>query len=119
MASKKPAKKASLPKGFKALGGFGENWPGDLKAGAELIGELIGIDKTKQSRKGEKKPVTVRIARIETKEGKTYSVWESWGTRPLMDLPVGSQVYIRFDGMGKAKKGQSPPRLYTLASNAK
>lgn len=116
-ATKKNASKNALPRGFKAVSGFGESWPGqEPKVGVELQGTITGFDTFKAPpKKGEKKGREVGIARIEADDGKMYSVWESSGLRPLFACEEGAEVYLRFDGMGRAKKGQNAPKLYTVA----
>lgn len=113
----KKATKSALPRGYKAVSGFGESWPGqDARKGAELTGTVTGFDEYKApARKGEKRGRIVKIARIESNDGKMYSVWESSGLRSLFAQDEGAEVYLRFEGMGKAKKGQNAPKLYTVA----
>lgn len=112
----------SLPKGYKALTGFGDSWPGQKpKKGATLEGKILKFDATKQTRQekqGKKtveKKVTVKICRIQKADGSETSVWESAGMKPLFALKKGTSVFIRFEGMGKAKPGFNAPKLYTIA----
>lgn len=113
----KKAKQSALPRGYKAVSGFGESWPGqEPKKGVTLEGTLTGFDEYKApARKGEKHGRVVKIARIEAADGRTFSVWESSGLRALFAQDEGAEVFLRFDGMGKAKKGQNAPKLYTVA----
>lgn len=117
------AKQAALPKGYKSISGT-NSWPGSKpKKGATLEGVIVKFDAVKQKREekdGKKtvvKTVTVKVARIRSKDDSETSVWESAGLKPLFNLKKGATVFLRFDGMGKAKqKGWSAPKLYTIAT---
>lgn len=105
------ARGANLPKGYEAIGGFSESWKPE-KAGDSIEGTVSGFRDVEVTR-GKKKEAS-RIMEIECKDGKTRSVWHSAGLNSLFErAEEGSQVYIRFEGMGKAKRGQNAPRLYT------
>jgi len=102
---------AAIPKGYKAIGGFAQTW--DQTKRPELIG-TFGQVRTVTQKSG-RKTRKVRVADVTTDDG-VYAVWESAGLRGLFDnCKEGDDVYIRFTGMGKAKKGQNAPKLYTVA----
>jgi hypothetical protein len=114
MAKAKAKRGNAVPKGYKAIGGFAQRW--DVKKVRELRGEWGKVRKVTQkaTRKGEKDRI-VRVTDVTTDHG-TYALWESAGLRALFDAAkAGDNVYIRFDGMGRAKRGQSAPKLYTVA----
>ena len=124
MARKKTSKKtatAELPKGFTAIGGFGKSWPNDdTEAGDAIQGVVIDYDSITVDRKRGKKIVkeTVNNLKLETADGSVFTLWESAGLRALFEEDYTDvEVWIRFDGMGTAKRGQNAPKLYTLAYN--
>lgn len=112
--------KVALPKGFTSIGGFGESWR-PTKKGASLQGVMKGSKTIKVERKRNGKTVKEpwTIYTIETNDGGEMQVGESSGLRALKSVKKGVEVFIRFDGMGKAKKGQNPPRLFTVATKTK
>jgi hypothetical protein len=116
-----PANNA-VPAGFKQLGGgYADSWnpePGDV-----LIGSVTGEIRSLEVKRG-RKTVTTRVMEVtEDETGKRYSVWDSATLSPLFDElqgydggPVGTGIYIKFDGLGKSKgKGMNPPKLFTVA----
>lgn len=49
-----------------------------------------------------------------TTDETTWSVWESAGLKGLFEeAEEGDEVYIKYEGLGKAKKGQNAPKIYT------
>lgn len=113
MARKK--QETALPKGFTAITGFGESWPGDnTKVGDMLRGTVIEYDEITTTRDGKK--VQVQQCKIETKGGKVYTVWESAGLRGLFDDEdyTECEVAIIYRGLGKKQPGKNPPRLYHI-----
>lgn len=55
-------------------------------------------------------------------EDERFGVWESATLSNLFDElnasdreGVGREVFVRYDGVGKAKPGQNPPKLFTCA----
>lgn len=108
-------KETQLPKGFTAITGFGESWPSDkTKVGDMLQGTLIEYDEITTTRDGKK--TQVQQAKIETKDGKVFTIWESAGLRSLFedDDYTDCEIAIIYDGLGKKKPGQNPPRLYRI-----
>jgi hypothetical protein len=56
------------------------------------------------------------------KSGERFTVWESAALVELFDqikeTGEGPEVYLRFEGLGKKKPGQNPPKLFTVAIKA-
>lgn len=111
------AKSASkLPKGFTAISGSSDSWPNDnTKPGDSILATITEYDsiKVKRGRKLE----DVELMRCEASDGRKVTLWKSAGLAPLFEYEEGTEFYAEFNGMGKAKKGQNAPRLYTLAVN--
>lgn len=113
------ASKIQLPAGFKAVSAGGDSWkPEDV--GASITGILhsvksVHFDEEKKGKKVTQEARDVNVYTIRTKAG-DVQVWQSAGLKALADIKKGKQVFIRFDGMGTAKKGRSAPRLYTVAT---
>ena len=129
-SSKKVSKKASvtalpkqdaIPEGFETIGAsYAPAWkPEELKV---LHGPVTGaVRSVELTIRKEKK--TVRCMEVTRKKsGERFTVWESASLRDLFDqiveLGEGPEVYIRYDGLGKKKPGQNPPKLFTVAIKA-
>jgi hypothetical protein len=104
---------SSVPSGMKALNGsFAPTW--DPKEGEELVG-TFGEPKTVELQQGRQK-VQRRCVEFNTDDGDRFTIWESAGLKVMFDeVEPGTQVFIRYDGLGVAKKGQNPPKLFTVA----
>lgn len=113
--------KVQLPTGFKAISAGGDSWPGrDAEAGASITGILTAVksvhfDEEKKGKRVVREARDVHVYTIRTKDG-DVSVWESAGLKALAEVKKGNAVFIRYDGMGTAKPGKNPPRLYTVAT---
>lgn len=122
-ASKKTAKvdrpdpsEVKVPEGFKAISGaFAPTWAPNENEGQP--GEITGIwgkERIVQIRRGRGMQDN-RVCTIQT-DNEAYTIWCSAGLVPLFDsAEEGDEVYIRYDGLGKAKGKQNPPKLYTTA----
>ena len=111
-ASPKAKSENGLPAGFTRVEGFAQQW--DLEAMPVLQG-IWGKVRTIQVKRG-KKMEDSRVCDVETEDGKRYTVWESATLKAGFEAAKeGDEVYISFDGMGHAKKGQNPPKLFTFA----
>jgi len=112
---------SELPKGFTSIGGFGKSWPNDdTKKGQAICGVVLEYDSIIVTRKRGKKNVkeTVQNMRLETDNGEVFTIWESAGLKTLFEEDYTDlEVWLRYDGLGKKKSGQNPPRLYTLGYN--
>lgn len=111
--------KVQLPAGFKAISAGGDSWKPN-EVGASITGVLhsvksVHFDEEKKGKKVVQEARDVNVYTIRTKDG-DVQVWQSAGLKALTEVKKGRQVYIRYDGMGTAKKGRSAPRLYTVAT---
>ena len=110
-----------VPEGFETIGAsYAATWkPEELKV---LHGPVTGgVREVELTIRKEKK--TVRCMEVTRKKsGERYTVWESASLRDLFDQIAetgeGPEVYIRYDGLGKKKPGQNPPKLFTVAIKA-
>lgn len=114
-----PAKTAAaeLPKGFTAIaGGFNKSWPNDETAVGEAVqGTVIEYRDVPRAKS---KGGDTQVAVIELADGTQIDVWNSAVLRPLFEEDYeGVEVWIRFDGLGKKKRGQNPAKLFTFAYN--
>ena len=81
--------------------------PGDA-----LFGSLIGFT-TLTGRYGE-----YTVAEIEDPKGNTWSFsCQSHALKPIQDLPVGTIVFVQFDGDRETKSG-NPFRAFTVLTEA-
>lgn len=101
---------AKLPAGFTAVslgGGFGAWW--DFAKQKTITGRVTAIDSYMQENDNGKKEKR-RILRVDTGNGVTMNVGESYALRELFDVPKlkGKQVFIQFLGQKsfKNKKGK-------------
>jgi hypothetical protein len=131
-AKKKASKKATrgrkqaakpspvvIPKGFKPTSNtFAPTWdPANNKDHpTEIIGTW-GKERDVEVRRGrgvQKNRVCNITVEDDNGDEKMWSVWHSATLTGLFDeAKEGDTVYIRFDGLGTAKRGQHPPKLYT------
>ena len=130
-ASRKPASakaaaslpdSQNIPDGMKQLGGgYAPTWkpenPGDCIHGTVTAG--VREVEFKQGRKVQQR----RVMEVTLKDSDVrFAVWESAALGELFDQVAdhgeGLEVYIRFEGLGKKKAGQNPPKLFTVAAAA-
>jgi hypothetical protein len=124
-ASKKTAKKSAkssdkdhavvIPAGFKPTSGsYAPTW--DPANNSEHPSELIGVwgkEREVEVRRGRGVQKN-RVCSVTTEDEQVWSVWCSATLTGLFDeAKEGDTVYMRFDGLGKAKRGQHPPKLFT------
>lgn len=108
-----------IPEGFQQIGGgYAPTW--DPKKGDSIQGPTTGDVKVVEMTIGRKKQERRCVEITDVTSGERVTVWESAVLGQLFDQLAdagqGTEVYIRFDGTGKAKKaGQNPPKLYTAA----
>lgn len=115
------AKSAGVPKGMKPIsGGYAKSW--DVDAMPEIHGTAGEIKTVKltQKRKGKVEEVERRCVEVKNKaDGERYTVWESATLTNLFDALAeageGTVIWIRYTGLGVAKKGQNPPKLFESA----
>lgn len=108
-----------IPEGFKQIGGgYAPTWEpeeGDVLRGITTTDVKV-VEMTIGRRKQERRCVEI----TDLDSGNRVTVWESAALGELFDelakAGEGTEVFIRFDGLGKAKKaGQNPPKLFTAA----
>lgn len=108
----------SIPEGFETIGGgYAPTWRPEEKK--TLHGPVTGGVREVEMTIGRKKQTRRCMEVTAKKSGERYTVWESASLGALFDQIVetgeGPEVYIRFDGLGKKKPGQNPPKLFTVA----
>ena len=110
-ASRKSKENSNLPKGFKAIQGFSKSHDFDENPVLQGIwGEVREIEVKPTNKNDDGKRTVVEVTPA---NGIPVTVWRSAGLAGLFDqAEEGDEVYIEFTGMGKAKKGQSAPRLF-------
>lgn len=125
MAKKAPAtakalpQSADIPQGMKQIGGgYAPTW--DPKEGEAIHGPTTSEIKTVEMTIGRKKQERRCVEITDQNTGNRVTVWESAALGELFDALAesgkGTVVYIRFDGLGKARKaGQNPPKLFSAA----
>lgn len=119
----KPAKAlpagSGIPEGMTQIGGgYAATW--EPKEGEALHGPTTTDVKEVEMTIGRRKQVRRCVEITDEASEQRFTVWESAALGDLFDSLAeagkGTVVYIRFDGLGKAKKaGQNPPKLYTAA----
>lgn len=116
MTAKSTTKPAALPKGFTAIGGFGQTFPDEhTKKGVAIQGVVTGYRENIKTQHG----VTANMT-LETKEGETFTVWESAALGVLFEEDYTDvEIWLRYDGLGRKKGKKNPPKLFTLAVNDK
>lgn len=113
---------ANIPEGMKQMGGgYAPTWKPE-EIGDALHGAISGIPREVEFKQG-RKTVQRRVMEITDMEGARHAVWESAALGALFDEMTelgedaeGTEVYLHFDGLGKKKAGQNPPKLFTVAT---
>ena len=110
-----------IPEGFEEIGGgYAPTWK--VEDFPVLHGPVTGGVRDVEMTIGRKKQTLRCMEVTRKKSGERYTVWESAALGDLFDQIVetgeGPEVYIRYDGLGKAKPGQNPPKLFTVAIKA-
>lgn len=109
-----------IPEGMKQMGGgYAPTWKPE-KPGEELHGTVTSGVRDVEFKQG-RKVVQRRVMEVTTNEtAERFAVWESAALGELFDdiaeRGEGVEVYLRFDGLGKKKAGQNPPKLFTVAT---
>lgn len=111
-----------IPEGMRQLGGgYAQTWKPE-EPGESIHGTVTGAVREVEFKQG-RKTVQRRVMELTSLDGENrFAVWESAALGALFDElsdmgvdSVGQQVYLRFDGLGKKKAGQNPPKLFTVA----
>lgn len=102
---------AQLPEGYTAIGGMAKTW--DYQAEPLLEGTIVSFSEAEVKRG--KKTETVPLCIVERQDGSRVTVWKSATLSPLFEeFEEGTQIAIAYQGLGTAKKGQNPPKLFAL-----
>jgi hypothetical protein len=110
--SKAKSKPITLPSGYKVIG-RAANW--DIEKHPVIEGERSEAREVTFD-EGTKKERTVRTMIVVDETLGALTVWESGGLRDLFDqTEEGDVIRIEYLGLGKAKKGQNAPRLFSCA----
>lgn len=110
---------AQVPRGMRVLeGGYAQQW--DVDAMPVLEGQVRSVPKSVTLNKGTKKETERQCVEVHTKSGDRYTLWESAALTTLFerlsvekDLPL--DIWVAYRGLGVAKKGQNPPKLFDVA----
>ena len=108
-----------IPEGFEEIGGgYAPTWKPE-EHGKLLHGRVTGGVREVELMIGRKKKQTRCMEIQQKKSGARYTLWESAALGELFETigetGEGPEVYVRFDGYGKKKSGQNPPKLFTVA----
>lgn len=104
---------AKLPKGFKAISGFGGSW--DFKKEKVLVGVVVSFKTIDSQYKDDRgKPKKQRLATIRRADGSEVTVYESGALKPLFDLKKGTKIAIAFRGLKKIKGRKQPMKDFEL-----
>ena len=131
MAKKKASKKTKpntalppagdIPEGFQQVGGgYAPTW--NVEAQPILQGVVSGEVRDVEIKRGRSVNRTRTMEVTEDNTGLKYTVWQSATLEVFFDEiaedGVGTQVFIRYDGLGKKKGKNNPPKLFTAAKAA-
>ncbi len=108
-----------IPEGFEEIGGgYAATWKPE-EHGKLLHGPVTGGVRLVEMTIGRKKQERRCMEVTQKKTGERFTLWESAALGELFDtiaeVGEGPEVYCRFDGFGKKKPGQNPPKLFTVA----
>jgi hypothetical protein len=111
----------TIPEGFEEIGGgYSATWKPDERK--VLHGPVTGGVREVELTIGRKKQTRRCMEVTAKKSGERFTVWESAALVELFDqikeTGEGPEVYLRFEGLGKKKPGQNPPKLFTVAIKA-
>jgi len=108
-----------IPEGFEQIGGgYAPTWkPED---GTRLLhGKVTGAVREVELTIGRKKQTRRCMEVTQKKTGERLTLWESAALGDLFDSIAetgeGPEIFVRFEGHGKKKAGQNPPKLFTVA----
>ena len=111
---------SNIPKGMKQMGGgYAPTWkPEDI--GESIHGTVTSEVKMVPMKIG-RKQVERRVMELTAINGSgdRWAVWESAALGELFDTITergeGVEVFLQYDGLGRKKAGQNPPKLFTVA----
>jgi hypothetical protein len=112
---------ADIPQGMKQMGGgYAASWKPEV-IGESLHGQISSIPKTVTMKIG-RKEVERGVVDVTDMEGNRHALWASAALSDLFeelnsmeDDVIGVEIFVRYDGLGKKKAGQNPPKLFTVA----
>ena len=110
---------SSLPPGMKAVNsGYAPSWRPET-IGEQLHGVVSDPVKVVQVKNGRKTEDRRVFELTNNADGSRHAIWESAALKELFDIVAdrgeGAEVFIQYDGLGKRKAGQNPPKLFTTA----
>jgi hypothetical protein len=109
--AKSKGKVHTLPSGYKVIG-RAPNW--DPEKHPVLEGER-GATQEVTFDKGTKKERTQRLTIVQDETLGAVTLWESSTLRDFFDQTNdGDNIRVEFLGFGDAKKGQNPPKLFSV-----
>jgi len=108
-----------IPEGFEQIGGgYAPTWRPE-EHGKLLHGRVTGGVRDVELIIGKKKEQMRCMEIQQKKSGVRYTLWESAALGELFesikDTGEGPEIYVRFDGYGKKKGKNNPPKLFTVA----
>ncbi len=127
---KAPSKSASaknlpqsteIPQGMKQMGGgYAPSWKPE-NIGDSLQAVVTSLPREVEFKQG-RKTVQRNVIEVTDMAGNRHAVWQSAALGELFDLiaalgedGIGLEIFLCYDGEGKKKPGQNPPKLYTVA----
>lgn len=111
-SKRKSTKAPLLPNGYKVIG-RAPNW--NPESNPIIDGER-GEVRAVTMDEGTKKERDVRTFIVQDETLGAVTVWESGMLRDLFDqTEEGDKVHIEYLGLGKAKRGQNAPKLFSCA----
>ena len=110
---------SNIPEGMKQMGGgYAPNWSPEV--GDSIHGPVVSDVRTVELKYGRRK-VERRVVEVDN-GGTRVALWESAALSDLFDAieqhGQGFTIFVQFDGLGKKKAGQNPPKLFTVATAA-
>lgn len=109
--SNSKSKVHALPNGYKVIG-RAPNW--DPEKNPVLQGER-GATQEVTFDKGTKKERTQRLCIVQDETLGAVTLWEASTLRDLFDqTEEGDDIRVEYLGLGEAKKGQNPPKLFSV-----
>ena len=113
---------SAIPAGMKQLGGgYSPTWT-PVEVGDSIHAIVSDLPKELTLNEGTKKENTTRVMEVTDMEGTRHAIWCSAVLNTLFDAVealeeegIGTEIYIQYDGLGKKKTGQNPPKLFTVA----
>ena len=115
-----------IPAGMKQIGaGFAPTWT-PVDVGDSIHGVVSALPKeviiNEGVTTGKNQENRTRTMEVTDMEGTRHSVWDSAVLNNLFDAieelgeeGIGQEIFIHYDGLGKKKGKNNPPKLFTVA----